>query len=302
MSGRANWLFRLHGAVAAAGLAVALASLGVAAGAVSLDVPSAARTLAACRSWLSSLEPLGLFVTALGALGAAVIVRTFIAALRLQRSTRRYLRSFERVEMLSGRPPVQVVADGAPIAFCAGLLRPQVYISTGALERLDRRELRAVLAHEAHHASCRDPLRLLLIRAVGDGLFFLPALRRMSRHYATATELAADEAAVRGGGGPQPLAAAMLVFGDTGDPAVVAVSAERVQHLCGERPPKLPVWSVIGGGLTVAVLVTVVIEGARATATAHFSLMLLLMRGCGPLMFGFASLVVASAIGGFVRR
>lgn len=302
MSASARRLFRLHGALAAAGIAVAIGALLVAARAVSLGVPSAAQTLAACRSWLTSLHPLGLLVFALGAVGIAVIVRTLIAVARMQRSTRAYLRSLQTLETLPGEPPVRVVADPIPLAFCAGLLRPRVYISTGALERLSRGELRAVLAHEAHHAACRDPLRLLVARALGEGLFFLPAMRRMGCHYATAAELAADEAAVHAGGGPQPLASAMLAFGEAGAPAVVAVSAERIDHLLGVGPPRLPRRLLIGAGLTIAALGVAVFAGAQASAGAHVSFMLLLMHSCGPVMFGLAGLMVASAVRGWVSR
>jgi len=302
MTTSARRLFRLHGALAAAAIAVTLGALGVAARAVSLSVPSATQTLAACRAWLGSLHPIGLLVLALGALGITVIVRTFTTAVRMQRSTRAYLRSLQMVETLPGEPAVRVVADPTALAFCAGLLRPRVYISTGTLERLSREELRAVLAHEAHHAASRDPLRLLVARALGEGLFFLPAMRRMGHHCASAAELAADEAAVRAGGGQRPLASAMLAFGETGDPAVVGVCAERIDHLLGARPPGLPRWLLIAAGLTIAALGVAVFEGARASAGAHINFMLLLMHSCGPLMFGVAGLMVASVLRGLVRR
>ena len=302
MTASARKLFRLHGALAAAAIAVVLGALVVSARAVSLSVPSAAQTLAACRSWLTSVHPLGLLVFALGAIGMTVILRTLITVVRMLRSTYAYLRSLQAVETLPGEPAVRVVADPTPLAFCAGLLRPRVYLSTGALERLNREELRAVLAHEAHHAASRDPLRLLVGRALGEGLFFLPAMRRMGHHYASAAELAADEAAVRASGGQQPLASAMLAFGETGDPAVVGVGAERIDHLLGARPPRLPRWLLIAAGLTIAALGVVVFEGARASAGAHINFMLLLMHSCGPLMFGVAGLMVASVLRGLVSR
>lgn len=302
MTNSARRLFRLHALLAAAGIAVALAGLGVAIRVVSLSVPSTAQTLAACRSWLMSLHPLGLLVFTLGAAGMTVILRTLITAARVQRSTYAYLRSLQPLDTLPGQPPVQVVADPAPLAFCAGLLRPRIYLSTGALERLSREELRAVLAHEAHHAACRDPLRLLLARALGEGLFFLPAMRRIGRHYATAAELAADEAAVRTGGGRQPLASAMLTFGETGDPAVIGVSTERIDYLLGARPPALPRWRLIAAALTIAGVGLLVLVAARASAAAHISLVMLLMHVCGPLMLALPVLLVAAAARGRVGR
>nr|WP_256469071.1 M56 family metallopeptidase [Conexibacter sp. DBS9H8] len=269
---------------------------------MSFSVPSAARAFAACRSWLTTLDPVGLLAMAIGAIGMMVIVRTLSSALRLQRSTSRYLRSLQPVETLPGYPPVEVVADAAPQAFCAGLLQPRIYISTGALERLNRDELRSVLAHETHHTCVRDPFRLLVTRALGDGLFFVPAMRRMNRDYAMVSELAADEAAVRAGGGPQPLASAMLTFGEAGDPAVVGVSTERVDHLLGGSPPLLPLRLQVAGGLTIGVLMLAVLLVAHATATAHISLMLLLMQSCGPFMLAFPALLVVAAARAWVSR
>jgi len=288
----ARRLFLLHAVFAAAGLVVALGAIAVASRMVSFGVPSVAQTLAACRSWLSSLHPLALLVFALGTTGLAVIVRALITAVRMQRSTRAYMRSLQTLESTCGDPPVQVVGDPTPLAFCAGLLWPRVYVSSGALERLSRQELRAVLAHEAHHAACRDPLRLLVARALGEGLFFLPAMRRMWRQYATAAELAADEAAVSAGGGRQPLAAAMLAFGESGHPGVVGVSPERIDHRLGARRPMLPVWLLFAAGATLVGLGILVFAGARAGAGAHISLMLWLMHSCGPLMLALPSLML----------
>ena len=48
--------------------------------------------------------------------------------------------------------------------------------STGALDLLDGPALDAVLAHERHHASRHDPLRLACGRVLAAGLFFIPSL------------------------------------------------------------------------------------------------------------------------------
>ena len=56
---------------------------------------------------------------------------------------------------------------------------------TGALERLGEDELAAVVAHEAHHAARRDPLRILVARAIGDA-YSLGALPRREQALARA--------------------------------------------------------------------------------------------------------------------
>jgi hypothetical protein len=99
-----------------------------------------------------------------------------------------------------------------------------VYVSAGALATLSGAELAAVVAHEGHHADRRDPLRILIARAIGDA-YSLPALPRREQALA---ELAADDAAVRRGG-KAPLASALLTFGG-------GIAPERVDRLAGARP------------------------------------------------------------------
>lgn len=135
-----------------------------------------------------------------------------------------------RVAALEVRPGV--VADPAPRAFCVGVLRPRVVVTTGALARLSARELDAVLAHERVHVRRRDGLRLLLARALADGLFFCPGALQLAARLAALAELQADAAADRAG-----LAGAML--------QIDGVCAERVDRLLGQ-----PVrWSVDSAAL-----------------------------------------------------
>ena len=123
-----------------------------------------------------------------------------------------------------GGRSVRVVPGAEPRAFCSGLLHPRVYVSAGALATLSAAELAAVVAHEGHHADRRDPLRILIARAIGDA-YSLPALARREQALA---ELAADDAAVRRGG-KAPLASALLAFPG-------GIAPERVDRLAGARP------------------------------------------------------------------
>jgi hypothetical protein len=77
------------------------------------------------------------------------------------------------------------------------------------------------------------------------------------------------------------------------------VSAERVDHLMGQRPRwELPVSLLLGAMVTVGGLAALVVAAARATQLAQSSLPMLLMQACGPLMVGIAALMVL----GVVRR
>jgi len=288
----------LHGLVAAAGSLVALGAVVVAVNAFDLNVPSAGSLVAACRDWLTpQLRPVELLVFALGALGATVLARAIRSVYRAQRSSRTFIRTLGPCRALVDPLPARVIEDATPQAFCAGLLRPRIFISTGALDRLDDDELRAVLAHEAHHALRRDPLRLFLARVLADALFFLPVMRPLQRRYATLAEMAADEAAIGASGNPQPLASAMLAFGELDEALLVGLSAERVDHLLGQPSNwQLPLFLLLGALVTVAGLGSLVLAGAQATAVAHISIAMLLMQICGPLMVTVAGLAFAVTV------
>jgi hypothetical protein len=146
---------------------------------------------------------------------------------------------------------VLVVPSARPLAFCAGLLRPRVYVSRGAFERLREEELAAVVVHEAHHAARRDPLRILVAGAIGDA-YSLGALSRRERALA---ELAADAAVVRSRG-VAPLASALLAFDASG------VAPERVDRLAGEAPrEEVPRMLVAFAGAVIAGLLVLLVLG-----------------------------------------
>jgi hypothetical protein len=81
-------------------------------------------------------------------------------------------------------------------AFCAGVLRPRVVVSSALLDALDPDECDAVVAHELSHARGRGPLKLALGRLSVRSLFWVPVLRDLVDRYLLLTELAADRAAV----------------------------------------------------------------------------------------------------------
>ena len=78
----------------------------------------------------------------------------------------------EPVESLDRDPRVGVIRDPRPQAFCAGYLRPAVYVSRRTVELLGDSELDAVLAHEHHHRRVRDPLRIACGRVLSEALLF----------------------------------------------------------------------------------------------------------------------------------
>ena len=189
----------------------------------------------------------------------------------------------------------------APLAFCAGWLRPRVYVSTEVLARLSESELRAVLAHEQHHEALRDPLRLAVSRVLCQALFFLPVLRLLHERYTDVTELTADAAALDAiDGAAAPLAAAMLAVATTGAGEVVGISPARVDSLLGQpRAWRLPRVLLIAALATLGALVALAWR-ADGHASFHTSLNLPIVSS-QPCVLVLALVPVLACLGGDAR-
>jgi hypothetical protein len=162
---------------------------------------------------------------ALGVAGAVVIARAAASLIRQLRLQRAFLRRLPvNGETVIDGYAVRVVPGRGLHAFCAGLLRPAVYVSEGALAT-GGRERRAILAHEEHHRARRDPLRLLCARVVADALRPLPPFASLAEREAALADLAADAASVEALGDRAPLASAFVRWG--------SVAPERVDRLTG---------------------------------------------------------------------
>jgi len=93
--------------------------------------------------------------------------------------------------------------------FVAGLLRPTVFVSDGALEQLGEAELAAALSHERAHVLGRDTLSLLLLSVLRD---LAPWGRGLALEaFRTAREARADSRAAAAAG-PLNLAAALIAL------------------------------------------------------------------------------------------
>ena len=244
--GHDSWrVYRLQLALGAAGLAASALVLAAAVSAVHIE-PEAAHRLDVAGLALTypAINAAAVLLLGLAALGAAVLVVTVRAAWRQLRAHRRLVRTLPVIGPVPGHPTVARIDVAAPLAFCAGWLRPRVYVSTEVLARLSESELRAVLAHEQHHEALRDPLRLAVSGVLCQALFFLPVVRLLHDRYPDVAELTADAAALDAmDGAAAPLAAAMLAVGTTGAGEVVGISPARVDSLLGQprawRPPRL---------------------------------------------------------------
>jgi len=284
----------MGGALGALGAAAVVVSLVVALRTLAWAPPSVAELAAACERLLpGGASLLGLAAVGLAALAGVVVARGAASFLHGLRGQRRAMSSVkvEGLRELDGME-FAVISDDEPRAFCTGYLRPRVYLSTGALGTLGQEELSAVLAHESHHRSRHDPLRMLLGRVLSDALFFLPGLRRSSERYAALSELAADEAAIRKTGEGRGLAAALLAFGERGAlPGVIGIAPERVDHLMGERPRwRLSPLGLAASGLIAAALAVAALAIGLAADGVTVDLALAISNGCMVLMVALPAL------------
>jgi hypothetical protein len=266
----------------ATGLTVAATTIAAAALSVHRDA-SAAHTvvIAGLRFSHPALNLAAGLLLAMAAIGAAVLVVAIRAAWRHVRAYRHFIRGLDLLGTLPGDPRVTVVENPRPQAFCAGFLWPVVYVSGGAIELLSPSELAAVIEHERHHQRARDPLRTACAQIAAEALFFLPALRPLAHRFGELTEVRADDAAVRGEGGRQALASALLAF-DSGPPGVVGISTERVDALLGERPSwRLPLLPIAASMMVLAGLIALVWRASRtASAESSFNLLVVSSQPC----------------------
>jgi hypothetical protein len=201
---------------------------------------------------LRDLEPHCVLLLAFGVTETVVVARALWSLVRQIAAHRAFVRALPvRSERVLEGHVVRVVPGRALRAFCAGLVRPAVYVSEGTLRGVSGSELRAILAHEDRHRARRDPLRMLITRTVSDAFRPLPPLATLADRHAALADLAADEAAVRAVGGVQPVAAALVRF----EEVARGVAPERVDHLVRQGPPdSVPAWLLVAAGLALGAI------------------------------------------------
>ena len=281
-------MFGLAAALAAGGLGVTAVTITTTLASVHQASAGARQiVLAGIRFTYPTVNGAEMLLLVLGIFAAAVIAAAVRAAARQVNAHRRFTAALQPVESLDRDPRVGVIRDPRPQAFCAGYLRPAVYVSRRTVELLGEAELDAVLAHEHHHRRVRDPLRIACGRVLGEALFFVPVLKPLCDRYADVAELSADRAAVRASAGREaPLASALLAFDENAPPGTSGISPERVDSLLGQPTRwRLPA-RLLAGSVTALSALTMVIwlmsESARAHAT--FNLPIVSSRPCLVIM------------------
>jgi Zn-dependent protease with chaperone function len=219
----------------------------------------------------------------LAAIGLIVLLSAAVAASKQIAAARRLDRSLAR-RLVRPYGRALVFDDARPQAFCAGLLRPNVYVSTATSALLDPEALAAVLEHEQHHARRRDPLRLAAGRVMAQSLFFVPGLGELIDNAASLSELSADESACRARAANRgALARAMLAFDGLSDETpAVGIDPARVDQLLGETPEwRFPLaLSALGLGSILVLGAVALLAGRVASGSVTLALPILSRQPC----------------------
>jgi len=167
---------------------------------------------------------------------------------------------------------VDVVDSAEAWSFTYGLRAPRVAVSSHLAASASADELDAVLAHEWYHVRNRDPLKVVVARALPSAFFFLPALGHLRTRYLAGRELAADRRAVDATG-RRPLAAALYrVVAGPGWPELATAAAIGGEDLLDVRLTQLetgeePAMTTVPRPVLAATAIGLVLLAAALVAT-----------------------------------
>ena len=206
--------------------------------------------------------PVGPAQLALYGLAAALLARTgAVAARAIVAASRAGPRGRALAAATLRRAPGGVTAwlvpSGQVAAWCGGLRRPQVVVTTGLLDLLSPAEQQAALAHEAAHIRLGHPRILLVGAVIGRSYRWLPPARlawdRLRRDIEAAAD---DEAAAAAGTRPLLSALAKVALAATAPAGAGFADPEdlryRIRRL--QAPPARSARSALALGLAGAVL------------------------------------------------
>jgi hypothetical protein len=140
--------------------------------------------------------------------------------------------------------------------FTAGVVRPRIYASAGALEQLDPAAFRAAILHEREHQRGHHVGWRLALAALEAAFRPVAPVRRAVAALALECEFAADRAALAAGAERRHLFEAVVAAAGSASPSVAASlsgagTLQRLEALASSTEPanpgKLPlVWLVAG--------------------------------------------------------
>lgn len=150
--------------------------------------------------YLVSVAPLVIlaivFVIALSKFGI-LIAKThyFRRTLQVNITTEKRLRIL--LKRLRLEEKTVVIQTQEKLAFCLGIKRPKIYLSTGLLTQLSLKEIEVILRHEQYHVDNHDTLIMILALLTHSLFPFFPLLGDLIMKYRIEREVAADNFAVQ---------------------------------------------------------------------------------------------------------
>ncbi len=171
----------------------------------------------------------GVILAALVTFAGLVVI--LILSQQLQHQRLRLLAMQQLSSDITG-PRYRLIESPLPLAWCAGLWKPQIYLSSGLLQQLDADEVRLVMLHESCHVWRRDNLRKQLLHWAT--LLWLPGpRRRLYEAYSLATEQLCDRYACQQGYQPADVSRVLNKLTHSGSEQ--PCSARRAEQVEQER-------------------------------------------------------------------
>ena len=208
---------------------------------------------------------------------AVLAVSAISVAVGLFKATRAVARLVQRAGVGTGPQDSVIVGDGDVVVAAAGMRRPLVLVSAGALASFDDEELAASLEHENGHIARRHRYVLLAAELCRALARFVPGTRRALDELRFHLERDADRFALQRQHEPVVLASAIVKAAQSRSTAALAALGgggvtRRIRALLDGAATSQPV-----DGLAVrsaaAVLVTLVVALAVALPSATLAAM-----------------------------
>lgn len=92
---------------------------------------------------------------------------------------------------------VYVIESSRQVAFCFGLFNPKIYVSTGLLTSVSKKELEAILLHENYHMKHYHSLILTSLSLFETISTFFPFIRDIINEFKLRFEIQADQSAIQ---------------------------------------------------------------------------------------------------------
>lgn len=211
---------------------------------------------------IALLGPVAALAASLGWAGVGVF--------RVARAVRRLLK---RLAVGDGPGESLIVRDGQIVIAAAGLRRPRLIVSAGALIELDDEELAAGLDHERGHIAHRHRYAMLASETLAAVARFLPGTRRAQAELLFHLERDADQYALARNHDPACLASAICKAAESsfaGTPAMAMLGGSAVVRrlrvlLDGPRRRR---FGTAAATACATALTTLALAGALALPTA----------------------------------